>query len=100
MVQRFSQLPAEFRSFPLTPPHQRFAQVLGAQLNKMTQQPDCTIVFSCSFFSSCFRELTPKALDPDITIVQFSERRLKPGKFFREDTEGLAPTLFEQFQSV
>src|ERR1044071_7679085 len=99
-VQQGSQFSARVCSFPVAPQAQSLSQMLRAQLNKMTEQPHERLEILVLVLFSCFVDLIAETLDPDVAIMNVTERRLHLRCAFSECRNRSSPALLEQLDRI
>src|SRR6185369_13670809 len=99
-VQNGSQFSTRVASFPVAPQVQSFAQMLRAQLNKMTQQPHEGFEILSLFLFSYLVDLVAETLDPDVAIMNVAQNSLQLGRTFSVGRYRSSPALLKQLDRV
>src|SRR6185503_5654086 len=87
-------------TFPVAPQVKSFAQMLRAQLNKMTQQPHEGFEILGLFLFSNLVNLVAETLDPNVAIVNIAERGLQLSRALSVSRYRSSPALLKQLDRV
>ena len=96
--RRAKKLPqhiAHATRLPFTPDVECLVELIISRLDEMTEKPGKLIVMILVVSLFCFHDMLAKTLDPNIAIVQISQRGLQASRLGSERCDAFSPAFLE-----